>query len=169
MPSDPLDRARVSRQPVQGAVVGIRINPPKPGATDIGEPRAVLAPQQAEQPDHHVAGTGRVGLRLQAGLLFHETGKDVDGIAQGSGDDDVANPGVLISGEVLVGDPTFGAEILPTGTRVDSIFHSDSIVFLSKRAAMLLFMSGVSTVRPPAQRKRESLHAIHPCNQQESE
>ena len=58
---------------IEGTVVARRIDPPEPGTTDIGDPRAELVAEQPEDAEDHVgvgAGVGHDLGRFKLGFLF---------------------------------------------------------------------------------------------------
>lgn len=122
MLDEPLHADLMVGKPVQWAVIGVRIDPLEPSAPHIGESRTELIVEQPEQCEDNIAGPGRIGHdfnRLETGLLLQKPLENIDGIAQGSGDDDMVEPSVLIGGEVVIGDSALGAEVFPVGTRID--------------------------------------------------
>ncbi len=90
---------------VKHSVVGLPVHPPEPCAPQVGEARAELKPEQAEQPEDEVA-VGR-GVRhdltdFETRLVLEQTIENVEGVSNRSGNNDGVEPGELVAGEVVV-------------------------------------------------------------------
>ena len=56
---------------------------------------------------------------MRLGLLLQQAFQDEQRVAERAGDHDAVEPGELVGGEVVVGDPTAGPEVLAVGAGVD--------------------------------------------------
>ena len=52
----------------------------------------------------------RAHFQVEAGLVFQESFQDEQGVTKRAGDHDPVEPGELVGGEVVVGDPAAGPE-----------------------------------------------------------
>ena len=102
---------------VERAVIGFWIDPPEPGAADIGDARAELVARQPENAEDHVGISARVGHdfgRLKLGFLFEHDAQQHETVAQRARNGDRVEAGKLVGDEVAVGD----AALLPKIFRV---------------------------------------------------
>ena len=128
MPDELLHTDPMFGKRVQCSVVGFWIDSPEPSPTDVGKSRTELIVEQPEQTEDNIAGPGRIGHDLdwlETGLLFQKPLEDVDGIAQGAGDNNIVEPGVFLGGEIVIGDSALGTEVFPIGTGVDRPHRRD--------------------------------------------
>ena len=122
VPRDQFGVDAVPRQAVHRPVIGGVVDAPEPGLADVGEPGAELVAQEPEQAENDVAGPRRIGHDFQgaqARLLFQQTFQDEQRIAERTGEDDAVEPGELVGGEVVLGDPSAGPEVLAVWPGVD--------------------------------------------------
>ncbi|KWV90339.1 hypothetical protein PFLmoz3_00028 [Pseudomonas fluorescens] len=118
MLGDQIELDRLPGQAVEFAVIRLRARAPETGTADVGQARAEVVAEQAEQPKHHIAvgpGVGHDLRRLQLGLLFQHHGQQHQAVAQGAGHGDGVEAGELIGNQVVPGDAPAGAEILRVG------------------------------------------------------
>jgi len=74
----------MARHIIQHTVIGLGIDTPEPGATDIGKTGTELKPQQPEQPQDDLTAPGRIRHQLhrpQAGLVFEQSLQDKQRVA----------------------------------------------------------------------------------------
>ena len=109
-------------QLVQGAVVGLAVHAPEPGAADVGQTRAELVAEQVEDAEDRVgvgAGVGHDLGRLQLGLLLQHHGEQGQAVAQGAGHGDAVQPGELVGDQVVERDPALLAVVARVRPRMD--------------------------------------------------
>ena len=116
------------RQPVEGAVVGLRVHAPEARAADVGEPRAELVTEQMEYPEDRVRvgpGVGHDLRRLQLGLLLQHDREQGQAVAQRARDGDAVQAGELVGDKVVERDPALLAEVARVRPGVDGADRYD--------------------------------------------
>jgi len=112
----------------QGAVVGARVDPPQLGVGEVGELRAVVEADQAEQPEHDVAvgaGVGDDHLRPPAALLAVDEIDHVQRVPGRARDDHAGQADGLVVEEVQPRRAPAPTEVLRVGPGVDAADRDD--------------------------------------------
>jgi hypothetical protein len=94
---------------VERAVIGLPVNPPQPGITEVSEPRAELVAKQPEQTKHRIGIGGGVGHEfhwLQLGFLFEEKGEQHQAVPQGAGNHDAVQAAELVGQQIVPSHPS---------------------------------------------------------------
>ena len=105
----------VFAEAVERAVIGLPVNPPQPGITEVSQPRAELVAKQPEQTKYCIRIGGGVGHefhRLQLGFMLEEKGKQHKAVAQGCGSHDAVQAAELVGQQIVPSLPSRLTEIL---------------------------------------------------------
>ena len=113
---------RAFAKAVERAIIGLPVDPPQPGVTQIGQPRAELVAQQPEQAEHRIGIRGGVGHefhRLQFGFLFKKKGEQHQAVTQCSGNHDAIQAAELVRQQIVPGHTPGLTEIFRIGSGMD--------------------------------------------------
>jgi hypothetical protein len=109
-------------------VIRLPVKTPKAGLAGISEAGRKLVAQESEQPEHSV--TGASGVRhdfggVETGLLLKQAFEDVHGIPQRPWYDNAMKPGLVIRGEMVVGDASIGAKVFAVRAGIEGAHGGD--------------------------------------------